>query len=123
MRVFGRDPALFLGLVSALLQMLTAYGLHLTDAQTASINAAAAAALGVVTAFAVARERLVPAILGVGQALFTLALAFGAHFSQQEVATTMSFAALALALFVRTQVTAPVDADGAPVPRAPTLAR
>lgn len=117
MKIFGRDPAVILGIVSALLQMVMAYGVHLTDAQTAAINAIAAAALGLATAAVVARDRLVPAILGLGQAGFTLALTFGADLSQQQVATTMAFAAVALALFTRTQVVAPVAADGSRVPK------
>lgn len=117
MQIFGRDPAVILGFVSAFLQMLIAYGVHLSDGQTAAINAIAAAVLGLLTAVIVARDRLIPAILGIGQAGFTLALVFGANLSQRQVATTMAVAAVALALFARTQVTAPVAADGSRVPR------
>lgn len=115
MRIFNRDPAVILGLVSAFLQMGIAFGWGLSETETASINAFTAAAIGLATAWAVARDRLIPAILGFGQAGFTLILTFGTDMSEQQVTSVMAFVALLLSLFVRTQVTAKVAADGSRV--------
>ncbi|MFC7099250.1 hypothetical protein ACFQQB_01380 [Nonomuraea rubra] len=52
MKIFGREPALVLGLLSAGLQLVTALFLPLTTEQVAAINSIAAAGLGVWTAFA-----------------------------------------------------------------------
>jgi hypothetical protein len=116
---FDRYPAVILGIVSALLQMLTAYGLPLSADQTTWINAAVAAVLGLAMAAAVAHDRLLPAILGLGQAGFGLAIAFGAHVSQDQVATAMAVLAAVVAAFTHTQVTAAVNAHGQRVPKKP----
>ena len=118
MRIFGRDPATILGFVSAGIQMLVAFGLHWSDDQTAAVNAGAAAVLGVVTAFFVAKDQILPAIVGFTQALMTIGLAFGLDWSADQVAMVMAFVAAGAALFgVRPQVTAPIAADGTRVPR------
>lgn len=117
MRILGREPAVILGILAALLEMLVAYGVHLSSGQTAAINAVAAAAVGLATAAVVARDRLLPAILGAGQAGFGLLLAFGVHLSAHQVGTAMAVIAAVAAAFVRTQVTARITADGSRVPR------
>ena len=114
---FERYPAVILGIVSALLQMLTAYGLDLSKDETTWINAAVAAVLGLAMAIAVAHDRLRPAILGLGQAGFGLAIAFGAHVSQDQVATAMAVIAALAAAFTHTQVVAAIDKHGNRVPK------
>jgi hypothetical protein len=44
--VFGREPALFLALFGAVVQLALSFGLHLTDVQLAGINAAMFAIVG-----------------------------------------------------------------------------
>lgn len=115
-KFLGRDPAVILGFVSAGVQMLVAFGLHMSDNQTASLNAVAAAVLGVATAYYVAKDRVLPAVVGLIQAALTLGLAFGLDWSANQVAMLMAFVAAGAALFgVRPQVTAVVGPDGAPV--------
>lgn len=118
MKFFGRDPATILGFVSAGIQMLVAFGLHWSNSQTAAVNAGVAAVLGVVTAFYVAHDQVLPAIVGLTQALLTVGLAFGLDWSADQVAMVMAFVAAAVALFgVRPQVTAIVAKDGTRVRR------
>lgn len=116
-----RYPAVILGIVSALLQALVAYGVHLSDGQTASINAIVAAVLGVAVAVVVAKDRLLPAILALGQAAFTLFIAFGANLSDAQVNTALGLLAVVatplVAAFTHTQVVAAVDAHGNRVPK------
>jgi hypothetical protein len=105
-------------IVAALLQVFTAFVVHLTDTQTTAINAAAAVILGVVTAAFTARDHLLPLLVGLTQALVNLALAFGLDWSQGQVAVAMAAAAALVALLgVRPQVTAVVAHDGSRVPR------
>lgn len=112
-----RYPALILGVLSTLLQMLLAYGVPLTEGQAAAINAIAAAAFGVATAVALAHDRLLPAVLGLGQAGFALFIAFGAHITDKEVTTGLALLAAVVGGFVHTQVVAAVDQHGQRVPR------
>ncbi|KAB2347366.1 hypothetical protein [Actinomadura rudentiformis] len=116
MKILGRDPATILAFVSAGIQMLVAFGLDWDNDQTAAVNAAVAALLGVVTAFFVARDQFLPAIVGFTQAILTCGLAFGLNWSADQVAMVMAFVAAAVGLFgVRPQVDAVVTADGARV--------
>lgn len=113
MKILGREPAVLLGVLSAALQMVVAFGLHLTNDQTAAINAAAAAVFGVLTAVMVARDQLYPAIMGLAQAALTLGLAFGYNMSADSTTAVMAFiAALLPAIAIRPQVTAKVADDG-----------
>ncbi|NJP92749.1 hypothetical protein HCN51_25385 [Nonomuraea sp. FMUSA5-5] len=109
MKIFGREPALALGLLSAGLQMLTALFLPLTTAQVAAINSIAAAGLGVWTAFATRNldggRTIKAAVLGFAQAAITLGLVFGVSLTDQQTASIMAFVALLGAVLVRQQST------------------
>lgn len=105
--IFGREPALWLGLLAAALKLATAFGLDLTADQQSVINAAAAAIIGVAVAL-LTRDGIPAAILGTAQALLALGLGFGLHVSGDQQAVIMSFVAVAISMFIRTQVTAPV---------------
>jgi uncharacterized membrane protein len=120
MKVLGRYPAVILGVVSSLIQMLVAFGLPWSETQTIAVNAGVAALLGVVTAFYVARDRLLPAIIGFAQAALTVGLAFGLNWTPEQVGMLMAFAASLVALFgVHPNVTAVVAPDGSRVPKTP----
>ncbi|MEV0385106.1 hypothetical protein [Nonomuraea sp. NPDC050643] len=116
MKIFGREPALVLGLVSAGLQMLTALFLPLTTVQVAAINSIAAAGLGVWTAFATrgldGGRSIKAAALGFVQAAITLGLVFGLSLTEQQTASVMAFAALLGAFLVR-QVSTPAATPAA----------
>ncbi|GAA4962386.1 hypothetical protein HD597_002056 [Nonomuraea thailandensis] len=109
MKIFGREPALVLGLLSAGLQLVTALFLPLTIEQVAAINSLAAAGLGVWTAFATrdldGGRSIKAAALGVAQAGITLGLVFGVSLTDQQTASIMAFVALLGAVLVRQQST------------------
>lgn len=111
-RLFGREPAVWLALAAAAVQLVSAFFLPLTDVQQGSLNAVAVAAVGFLTAWQVSKERALPAVLGVIQAALALGLSFGWHLSPERQAVIMSVAAAIVAMFVRTQVEAPVDREG-----------
>lgn len=115
-RILERYPAAILGIISAVLQLLVAYGMDLSSTEIGAINAAVAAVLGVATALLIARERLLPAILGLGQAAVNVLIAFGV-ISAHQAPAWMAILAAAAAAFAHTQVHASIDAAGRRVRR------
>lgn len=108
MKIFGREPALILALVAAAVALFSATVFDLSIEQQGVLNAVAVAVIGLATAFAVARDKLAPAILGLVQAVLALALAFGLAISPETQGAAMAFVAALVGAFVRTQVAAPV---------------
>jgi hypothetical protein len=108
MRIFGREPALWLALVAVGVKLATAFGLDLSCGQQAVINAAAAAIVGLVVAVMV-HDGISSAVLGLVQAALALAVGFGLDWSADQQAVVMSASAALVAMFVRTQVTAPIS--------------
>lgn len=110
MKIFGREPAQVLGLLSALVALLSATVVPLTDTQQAWVIAVVTALVGIVTAAAVSAEKAAPLVAGLVQSVLSLALAFGADVSQGTQAAIMAFTAAGVAFWLRGQVTALVPA-------------
>ncbi|MEU1506419.1 hypothetical protein [Kitasatospora sp. NPDC005748] len=108
-RIFGREPALLLALVAALVNALPGFGIDLTTGQQAGINGAAAMVVAIVIAVIV-HDGLGAAVLGLIQAVGSLVIGFGFHWTTEQQAATMLVATAAVAMWTRTQVTAPVPA-------------
>lgn len=115
MLLFGREPALILGLVASAIQLFSATVLPLSDGQQGVVNAVAVAVVGLVTAFAVSAEKAAPAVLGLVQAVLALALAFGLNLDAGVQGAVMAFATALVSAYVRSQVVAPVPAQTATV--------
>ncbi|WNI16249.1 hypothetical protein [Actinacidiphila sp. ITFR-21] len=109
MKIFGREPALWLALVAVIVKLSTAFGLDLTNDQQAVINAAAAAVVGLLVALSV-HDGISAAVLGLVQAGLALAVGFGLHWSPEQQSTVLSLASALVAMWTRTQVTAKVPA-------------
>ncbi|MGI5423045.1 hypothetical protein [Actinomadura luteofluorescens] len=118
MKLFGREPAVWLGLVAVAVQTLVAWGVDLSEGQQAGVNAVATLAMGLAVAVASAHDQIVPAASGLLVGVLQLAVSFGFDLSQDKIATAGALLTAALAAYLRTQVTAPVTADGARVPKA-----
>lgn len=112
-KFFGREPALFTGLLAVVLQLATGFGAHLTGDQQALVNAVAAALVGVAVAV-VAHDSLSAPVLGLTQAAVAVAVGFGLHWTVEQQGMVMAVASALVALFVRQQVTAPVGAPTTP---------
>jgi len=104
-KIFGREPALWLAAIAAVVSLGSQFIWHLSDEQQSIINAAAVALVGLLTALSVDEEQTVPAILGLISALVALGMGFGWHLDPTDQAVIMSAAAGIVAMFVRTQVT------------------
>ncbi|MFF9003680.1 hypothetical protein ACF1GW_38945 [Streptomyces achromogenes] len=107
--LFGREPAAWLTLVAVAVKLLTAFGLDVTSDQQATINAVAAAAMGVLIAI-LAHDGLGAAIIGFAQAALALALGFGLNWGTDRQAVVMAAVTVVVGMWDRTQVTAPTPA-------------
>lgn len=108
----SRDPALWLGLIAALVSIVSSFVFPLSVDQQAVLNAVAVALAGLATAFFVRRDGQAAAIVGLAQAVIACGLGFGLDVSPEGQAAIMALVSTAAAMFVRTQVVASVNAVG-----------
>jgi hypothetical protein len=109
------EPAMLVYCVNAVVALLVAYGLHLTDTQTGAVTTLATVAVTIWTAW-MTRPVAVPIITGaVGTALAAVA-AFGLDLSADQIGATVTGLSIVLALLLRQNVT-PAAAVAAPRPR------
>lgn len=111
MKIFGREPALIIGLLGSVLTALAALGMPGVSAGAAAAITAAVAAL--VTAWAT-RPAMPALYTGAVTALAALLAEYGLHASDEVVASVSGVVLAAFALLTRGQVE-PV-ASPAPVP-------
>ena len=118
----GREPALALiGVVGPLVGLLIALAPGLSHTWQVGLQSLGYATAGLLTAGAVASDKLAPAIMGFAQALLNVGLAAGLRLDDQQQAAVMSAVSLLVAAFVRTQVTAPLPDETAELEPEPTL--
>lgn len=113
MLIFGREPAVILGLVAAVVQLLSATLMDWSIEQQGYINAVAVALAGVLTAWAISEEAVFAALSGVVSAVIALMLAFGLALSPDLQSSIMVAVSAIGAFWVRTQVVAKVPAGAA----------
>lgn len=107
-KIFGREPALLLGFAAAGLKLIAAFGLDVNAEQQAVINAVLAAGVGVWLAIVARNGAWAAALMQLAQAVMALFAGFGLNWSADKQGLVMASIAALLALFERTQVTAPV---------------
>jgi hypothetical protein len=117
MKLFGREPAAWLTLFAVAVKLCAAFGLDVSADQQAAINAVAAAVMGVLIA-ALVHDGLGAALVGLAQSALALALGFGLDWSADRQAVVMAAVTVAVGMWDRTQVTAPVPADAVRRPAA-----
>lgn len=105
MKILGREPALWLALAASTIQVVSTFVTELTPEQQGLLNAAVVALFGVLTAWSVDEEKLTPAIVGLAQALLSVAVSFGLQLGAEEQSVLMAAVTAVAAAFVRTQVT------------------
>lgn len=109
MKIFNREPAALLAFAAVVIKLVAAFGVNLTSDQQAVLNAVAAAVVGLAVAV-LAHDALAAPLYGFAQAGLALAVGFGLHWSADQQAVVLSFVQVAVAMFVRTQVTAKAPA-------------
>jgi hypothetical protein len=108
-----REPALLIAaLLAPTVQTALLIWAGLSDEEQAVWNAVAAALGGIALAALCAKDRLAPAITGLATAVLSIASYYGWGLTAEQSTAVMSMVSLATGLFLRTQITAPVDADG-----------
>lgn len=110
-KIFGREPSAILGLVAMAVQFVSAFVVKVDQDTQTTINAVAAAAVGLVVAWIVHDGSLLAAVTGFAQAAIALGMNLGLNWSADKQAAAMAAVTL-LAQFwlVRDRVTAPVPA-------------
>lgn len=110
--IFGREPIKVLAFLSAGISLLSVLLTHWTDEQQGAVNAVIAVVIGILGAWMVSGEKVLPLIAGFTQAVLACALAFGAHITADQTATVMAFVAAVVGMWLRGQVVAPVGPEG-----------
>jgi hypothetical protein len=101
--LFNREPAVLLGLVSAVVATLVGFNIGLTTETGALILAAVEAAGAVVLAF-LAKETLFAAVTQLAKAGLALAVGFGLVLSEQQSLLLVVLAGALVTAFQRTQI-------------------
>jgi hypothetical protein len=105
--IFGREPAVFWGLVATLLQSV-ALLLPLNEAAQGAVNAATVALAGFLTAAMVSVDAALPALVGLLKAVFAVLLAFGTSIPEATQVGILAVVTALGAFFVRQNVVAKV---------------
>lgn len=110
MKLWGRDPAVVSAAIGVAVMVAGRFLGWSADVQ-GTVTAAALALLGVVTAYVVGvrGDGLVAAVMGFMKAGLAVLLAFKVHVSANDQALIMSVVSVAMAAWLRTQLTAPVS--------------
>ncbi|MFI5831098.1 hypothetical protein ACIA6C_28255 [Streptomyces sp. NPDC051578] len=108
MKIFGREPALILGFVAALVKLL-GYQFDVSAGTQTAINVVAASIVGLILAVMARDGAWAAALMQLAQAVMSLFVGLGLHWSADRQAYVMAAIAAALALWERTQITAPVS--------------
>ncbi|WUH94536.1 hypothetical protein OG900_33270 [Streptomyces sp. NBC_00433] len=108
MKIFGREPALILGFIAAAVQSLFAFGIDVSPGVQTAVNAIAAAVVGIVSAVVLKNGALGAALMQLATAGMALVVGLGLDWDTTRQGWVMALVAAGIALFTRTQVTAPV---------------
>lgn len=110
MKLLGREPMQWIGLLSAAVALFSAVVLPVSVEAQGAIIAVATAVFGFVGALVVSGEKAAPLVAGLVQSVLALALAFGLHLTPTVQGSIMAFVAAGVAWYLRTQVLAPTPA-------------
>lgn len=102
---FLTDPSAMVAIVASLVQVLLVFSVPgITDVTAGAIIATVTALSGLVTAYLVNRNRLIPAITGFVQSLIALAVGFGLTLSEEQISAMMALVTVVAGLVVRSFV-------------------
>ncbi|MFJ3839484.1 hypothetical protein ACIPY6_28810 [Streptomyces sp. NPDC090054] len=107
MKLLGREPALILGFIAALVKLL-GFQLNVSAGTQTAINVLAAAIVGLILAIVAKNGAWAAAVLQVAQALFALFAGLGLDWSADKQALWLAAIGAALALYERTQIVPPI---------------
>lgn len=111
-KLFGRDPALWAALFASAVSALGTFVLHFSVDQEGALNGVFAAVMGIVV-WAVTKDGAPALILGLAKALILVAAAWHFNIPADQQTILMVLLSSVVAMFVRTQVGAPVPPPAA----------
>lgn len=111
--LLGREPALWVAVLTAALGSLTAFGVDVSPTVQGVIVAAASAGLGLIVAVSV-HDGIAAAVLGFAQALVSLVVGLGYDMSPDNQMKVMGLVITVVAWVTRKVSTAPVPATVSP---------
>lgn len=101
MKIFGREPAVYVAVIETLLALLVTFRLDgLTTEQATNILAVTIAVGGLITAWTV-KATLLAALSGVGRAVLVLMVSYGMNLTQEQIGLAVGLIAAAGAIFLR----------------------
>jgi hypothetical protein len=102
--ILGQEPAVILFMVNALVALLVAFGLGLSQVQVAAISTIASAIVSIVVTL-MTRPIVVSALTGAVTTLMTAVAGFGLEFTADQIGATVTVLSLVLGLVLRANVT------------------
>jgi hypothetical protein len=123
-KIFGREPAVWVGVIEAFLAVLLSFGIGITESTYGPIMAVVVALGGFVTALGT-KDTLLGALIGVIKAGVVLIAVFGISLSEQQTGALIAAVSVVFALYQRTQtspIADPVDPSPAQVVPVPAPA-
>lgn len=108
MKIFGREPVVYVAVIEAVLAFLVTFGLDGLSTEQATVILAAVVAMGgVLTAWAT-KDTLLSALSGAGKALLVLVTSYGINLSQEQIGLAVVMISAVGGIWLRTQTT-PID--------------
>jgi hypothetical protein len=117
MKIFGRDPALWASLFSVLISGAGAFVFHFNTDQEGALNGLITAAFGIVVWY-VTKNGGPALILGLVKAAIFTAAAWHFNLPADKQTILLTLTSVLVAMFVRTQITAPVPPEPTPADKA-----
>lgn len=113
MKIFGRELAVWLGVIAAVFQVVTSFGLDLDGHWQGIVTAGVVFVFAVVTAIR-SGDGIIAMATGVVTALFSLFAAFNLEWSPERQGYIIGAITVILSFWVRDRVTSPVPASVSP---------
>lgn len=114
MKVFGREPAAWVGLIEAALVLLVSVGLSWSNEQVGLVMAVVVSAFGAYTAW-VTKDTMLGVVVGLTKAVLALGIGFGLDLQPDFTGAVIAFVTVSMGLFNRNQ-TYPLAAPPETVP-------
>lgn len=116
-KLFGREPAAWIGLIEASFAMIVVLGwVHWSNEQVGLVMAVVVTGFGVLTAY-LTQDTMLGFIVGFVKAVFALGVGFGFHLSPELTAASIGFVTVLVGFFQRTQTSPAVSPGfGSPAP-------
>ena len=108
MKIFGREPVVWIGLIEATIALAVVTGFTTWSGEQVSlVMAAVIAVFALITAYAT-HDTMLGFVVGLSKAVLALMVGFGANLSPEVVAGIVAFVSVLTGFFARTQ-TSPAE--------------